>query len=164
MVMIIIVFFSFTNKLYHIFLFFSNKMIWSGWSDSNRHDTRSTDFKSAAAAVTPHPDAPVSIPQRQHIQLSSVKRIQSFLKGTKVSFNLLQILYFTLICKRMGLEPIRAIQHAAALPLKLPLDIRADLVGNEVGSWTPSYMVAILYNGGKKFEKLQFIFCKYIIS
>ena len=34
----------------------------------------------------------------------------------------------------MGIEPISAAPSAAALPLKLQLDIRADLVGNEVGS------------------------------
>lgn len=74
MVMIIIVSFSFTNKLYHNFLFFSNKMIWSGAADSNRH---CTDFKSALSAIGVPPDAS-----------------QSFLSVIRASFRLLQVSYF----------------------------------------------------------------------
>ena len=53
MVMIIIVSFSFTNKLYHIFFIFSNKNNWSGAADSNRH---CMDFKSTVSAVGLPPD------------------------------------------------------------------------------------------------------------
>ena len=72
--MIIIVSFSFTNKLYHIFLFFSNKNNWSGAADSNRH---CMDFKSIVSAVGLPPDAS-----------------QSFLSVIRASFRLLQVSYF----------------------------------------------------------------------
>ena len=59
--------------------------LWSGSADSNRH---CTNFKSALSAIGVHPDASVSIPQRQHIQLSSVERIQSFTNSHRGLFQL----------------------------------------------------------------------------
>lgn len=150
MVMIIIVSFSFTNKLYHIFFIFSNKNNWSGAADSNRH---CTDFKSALSAVGVPPDAS-----------------QSFLSVIRASFRLLQVSYFATNKQAYGIRTLYQRLHLppfCLIELK-PNNIRVALVSNEVDPFYSVRQLPQLIQEVKKLKKLFLFFflnfCKYIIS